>query len=108
MVTRHSWRTVTPPTPESKTPTGRESGMAAILCWGRGGADSHRDVLVGRRRSFQALVPAGHAPAGAPGLLRGAVRDGRGRLDLLPRPGREDGARLGRADARRVRHAREG
>src|SRR5690242_16800779 len=31
MVTRHSWRTVSPPTPESKTPTGRESGIRRIL-----------------------------------------------------------------------------
>src|SRR4051812_16638887 len=108
IVTRHSWRTVNPPTPESKTPTGRESGMAAILCWGRGGADSHRDVLVGRRRPVQALVPARNASARPARLLRRAVLDGRGGLDLLPRPGREDGARLGRADTGRLRDAREG
>src|SRR3954454_1742539 len=31
MVTRHSWRTVSPPTPESKTPMARESTMRGIL-----------------------------------------------------------------------------
>ena len=52
--------------------------------------------------------PPGTPPTGAPRLLRRALLDGRGRLDLLPRPDRADGARLGRAHARRVRDARQG
>ena len=52
--------------------------------------------------------PPGTPAARAARLLRRALLDGRGRLDLLPRPDRVDGAGLGRPHARRLRDAREG
>src|SRR5581483_460119 len=74
----------------------------------RGGADQDRDVLVGRRGALEALVPGRPPGAGAARLLRRAVLDRRGRLDVLPRAGRADGAGLGGADTARVRDARQG
>src|SRR5581483_6621448 len=67
-----------------------------------------RNLLVGRRRAVEALVPTRAAAEGPPPVLRRALLDGRGRFDVLPRARREDGARLGRADAGLLRHAREG
>ena len=52
-------------------------------------------MLVGGRRPLEALVPAGHAAEGAPPLLRRALLDGRGRLDVLPRPRRARWCRAG-------------
>src|SRR5690242_2078215 len=51
MVTRHSWRTVSPPTPESKTPTGRGS-MASIV------KGALAFVLVGRVRVLFVILAA--------------------------------------------------
>ena len=85
----------------------RSARGASFVSW-RGGRGADRDVLLGGRRPVEALVPAGHAAEGAPRLLRRALLDRRGRLDLLPRPDRADGARLGRADAGRLRDARQG
>ena len=52
--------------------------------------------------------PPGTPPKRAARVLRRALLDGRGRLDVLPRADRADGARLGGADAGGVRDAREG
>jgi hypothetical protein len=63
---------------------------------------------VGGRGAVEALVSE-RGQAGRPArLVRAALRHGRGGLDLLPAPRGGDGAALGRADARRLRHAREG
>ena len=72
------------------------------------GTGQDRDLLVGGRRAREALVSRGNATARAPRVLRRALLDGRGRLDLLPRPDPPDGAGLGRPHAGRLRHAREG
>ena len=72
------------------------------------GARADRHLLVGRRRAQQALVPEGPAGQGAARLVRGALLDGRGRLDLLPRARRADGAGLGRPHPAGLRHPREG
>ncbi len=65
-------------------------------------------MLLGRRGPDEALVPARPARSRAARLVRRALLDGRGGLDLLPRPADGDGAGLGRPDAARLRHAREG
>ena len=63
---------------------------------------------MGRRRAREALVSARHPAAGTARLLRRALLDRRGGLDVLPRADAPDGAGLGRPDAGRVRDAREG
>src|SRR6266516_5301867 len=63
-VTRHSWRTVSPPTPESKTPTGRGSIPAIVEATPvRLGSRLVRRCLVVLSLVALALVAA--APAGA-------------------------------------------
>src|SRR6476620_695593 len=84
MVTRHSWRTVSPPVPESKTPTGRES-MAAIVGW----RDAATRPFLGSRLpcpSRNGLRLLEDRPAGA---------------DERRRPADDDVLRPGRPSARR-------
>src|SRR5688572_21491992 len=71
MVTRHSWRTVRPPAPESKMPMGRGSTRKIL----RAGAGSVRAVLElhstngAFTRIEEHLRDAGFFSDGAPGLV---------------------------------------
>src|SRR2546430_17717552 len=63
IVTRHSCRTVRPPTPESNTPTGRESMPGdAIAATGSDRVEAVRRLLPLVAAAFF-LLPAGHAAA---------------------------------------------
>src|ERR1700759_1947988 len=71
MVTRHSWRTVSPPTPESKTPTGRAS-ITRHRKWAIAFA------LVVRVRLVTVLAVAALACAGAAAFSGPAAAEGSG------------------------------
>ena len=58
--------------------------------------------------SGQVLSARGHQPRGAASLLRLAVPDGRGRLELLRHAGPGDDPAMGRAHARALRLQRQG
>ena len=66
-------------------------------------------LLLGGRIAQQALVPARRQLGrGAPALVRGALRHGRGQLQLLRPAHRGDGDRLGATHAARLRVPRQG
>src|SRR5690348_10191733 len=74
MVTRHSWRTVRPPTPESNTPIGLVSTQSTL-------EEGYPDAVVGRRSLLLAAVVAalawsGSALAAVPQQLTFTASDG--------------------------------
>ena len=71
--------------------------------------DPGRHLLVGGRDADQGLVSERRPlRRGAAPPLRGALRHGRGELDVLPAAGRRARRQLGRADAGGLHHARQG
>ena len=68
-----------------------------------------RHLLLGGRDADEGLVPAGRPlRRGADSPLRGALRHGRGELDLLPAAGCGARRKLGRADTGGLHDARQG
>src|SRR6266545_8106058 len=57
--------------------------------------DSYRHLFLGGRSALQVLLSAEVPRQGAARVLRRAFRHGRGRLDVLPAPGRGERTELG-------------